>query len=137
MIIADFFKKFKETSFMHVSTLVSGNVVAQVISLLLYPLVTRIYSPEDFGLFGAYLSIVVITSALFTLQFNVGIPIPNKDTDAINLRILSFLSSFGFTLIVFLLVISLKLTFTASKIITISFQLPISILFQFIYFLLV
>lgn len=100
-MIIHFLGKFKNTSFFDITTLVSGNVAAQVLSLALYPILTRIYSPEDFGLFGAYLSIVVITSTLFTLQFYIGIPIPSDEKEAINLRKLSLISSFLFTGLVF------------------------------------
>lgn len=37
--------------------LISANVLAQAIGLLVYPLLTRLYSPEDFGLFNLFLSI--------------------------------------------------------------------------------
>jgi O-antigen/teichoic acid export membrane protein len=37
--------------------LLSANVIAQVIGFLIYPLLTRIYSPTDFGLLNLFLSI--------------------------------------------------------------------------------
>lgn len=37
--------------------LLSANVVAQAIGLLVYPILTRLYSPDDFGLFNLFLSI--------------------------------------------------------------------------------
>jgi hypothetical protein len=39
----------------NVLKLVSGTVTAQVLSILLVPLITRIYSPEDFGIFQLFL----------------------------------------------------------------------------------
>lgn len=37
--------------------LLSANIVAQAIGLIVYPILTRIYSPEDFGLLNLFLSI--------------------------------------------------------------------------------
>lgn len=39
------------------STVLSGNVIAQLISFAVYPLLTRIYSPDDFGVLTVFLSI--------------------------------------------------------------------------------
>lgn len=97
--IKHFFKSSKESSFFHVGTLVMGSFIAQGISLLLYPLLTRIYSPEEFGFFGKYLGVILVVSAVSTLQFNIGIPIPKEEREAIHLRLLSFLSVFFFSFI--------------------------------------
>ena len=45
------------------ATLVSGNVLAQVITLLAYFVLTRIYTPEDYGLFNIF-------NAAFVIRFN-------------------------------------------------------------------
>ena len=37
--------------------LLSANVVAQAIGLLVYPVLTRLYAPDDFGLLNLFLSI--------------------------------------------------------------------------------
>ena len=37
-----------------------GTIFAQIISILISPILTRIYTPEDFGIYGIYMSIVSI-----------------------------------------------------------------------------
>ena len=98
------FPKLKGTSLFYVGTLVSSNIAAQIISLLFYPIITRLYSPEDFGFFGTYISIVILLGSIFTLQFNVGIPIPDDEHEAQHLRFLSIVSTFGFTTLSFILI---------------------------------
>ena len=41
----------------NVGKLLSANVVAQVIGLVVYPILSRMYAPEDFGLLNLFLSI--------------------------------------------------------------------------------
>lgn len=54
-------------------TLLSGNVIGQAITVAISPLLTRLYSPESFGKFGIYLSIVAILGVLGTMRFERGI----------------------------------------------------------------
>ena len=37
--------------------LLSANVIAQAVGLLVYPILTRMYAPEDFGLLNLFMSI--------------------------------------------------------------------------------
>lgn len=52
------------------ATLVFGSAAAQAITLLALPLLTRIYTPSDFGYFAQYLSIVGILSSFACLRFD-------------------------------------------------------------------
>ena len=36
----------------NLTTLVVGSAIAQVLSLIAYPIITRIYQPEQFGIFS-------------------------------------------------------------------------------------
>lgn len=73
--------------------LISGTAFSQAILLAITPILTRIYSPEDFGVFALYTSIVSITSIIITGRYEMAIILPKKDNDAINLLALSFLIS--------------------------------------------
>lgn len=53
--------------------LLSGNAIGQAITVAISPLLTRLYSPEAFGQFGIFLSIVAILSVFATLRFERGI----------------------------------------------------------------
>lgn len=65
--------------------LLSANVMAQAIGLIIYPIITRLYSPEDFGLFNLFSSIGGILVLLATAEYQYAIVLPKRDKDAIAL----------------------------------------------------
>lgn len=75
------------SSFIHSSgvrnfmKLLSANVVAQVIGLVVYPILTRMYSPEDFGLLNLFLSIGGVLVILSTAEYYYAIVLPEKEQD--------------------------------------------------------
>ncbi|MGM9825534.1 MAG: lipopolysaccharide biosynthesis protein [Paludibacteraceae bacterium] len=62
--------------------LLSANVIAQAIGLLVYPILTRLYSPEDFGLLNLFLSIGGVLVLLSTAEYQYAIVLPKKDEEA-------------------------------------------------------
>jgi O-antigen/teichoic acid export membrane protein len=77
-----------------------GNAIAQVITIALVPIITRIYTPEDYGLFAIYLSITMILHPLSTLDFHRAMMLTNKKNDAANLLGLSYLLTLFFSIII-------------------------------------
>ncbi|KPK82868.1 MAG: hypothetical protein AMS27_13770 [Bacteroides sp. SM23_62_1] len=94
---------FKGEFLKNVATLVSGTTFVQIIAILIYPALSRIYTPDDFGLFGLYMSIIGITAILSTAKYEMAIMLPGKEDDAINLLGLSL--SVSSIISLFLLVI--------------------------------
>ena len=47
--------------FRNVATLISGTSLAQAFSVVIYIILSRIYTEEDFGVFGLYMNILNIT----------------------------------------------------------------------------
>lgn len=76
-----------------VGVLAGGTAFAQALGVLVLPLITRLYSPEEFALFAVYTSIVGILSVAICLRFEIAIPLPEKDEDALSLFMLSLLSN--------------------------------------------
>lgn len=64
--------------------LLSANVVAQVIGLLVYPILTRLFSPDDFGLLNLFMSIGGVLVVLSTAEYYYAIVLPKDDRDANN-----------------------------------------------------
>ena len=64
--------------------LLSANVVAQVIGLLVYPILTRLFSPDDFGLLNLFMSIGGVLVVLSTAEYYYAIVLPKYDRDANN-----------------------------------------------------
>lgn len=74
--------------------LITGTVVAQFIPILLQPFLRRIYTPEDFGVFAVYTSLLGIVVSVSTLRYESTVMLPRKDEDAANLVIISWGISF-------------------------------------------
>ena len=73
----------KSSGVRNFTKLLSANVVAQVIGLVVYPILTRMYAPEDFGLMNLFLSISGILVILSTAEYYNAIVLPKKDTEGI------------------------------------------------------
>lgn len=69
----------------------SGTVFAQVLNILSAPLLTRLYVPEDFGVFAYYTSILSVLTVMMTLKYETAIVLPKSDRDASNLLLLSMM----------------------------------------------
>src|SRR5690554_7302010 len=67
----------------------SGTVLAQAISYLLTPFITRLYSPEDFGIFGIMMRIVAFLAVVGAARYEYAIPLPKKNAHAFHLYRLS------------------------------------------------
>jgi O-antigen/teichoic acid export membrane protein len=78
----------------NVLTLMTGTTIAQAIPIAISPILTRIYTPNDFGLFALYMSIASILSVAATGRYELAIMLPKKDKDAINIVLISILISF-------------------------------------------
>lgn len=65
-----------------ISVLVGGTAGAQLLTVLASPLLTRLYSPADFGILAIYLSLLSIFSVVATLRYELAIPLPLSQRDA-------------------------------------------------------
>jgi O-antigen/teichoic acid export membrane protein len=72
-----------------VLTLVGGTTFAQLVVLLASPILTRLYGPEDFGVWALFISITGIIGVIACLRYEFSIMLPESDEDAINLLALS------------------------------------------------
>jgi O-antigen/teichoic acid export membrane protein len=65
--------------------LVSGTTIAQLIPIAISPILSRIYSPEDFGVLTIFSSLTIIFSSLANGKYELAMVLPKKDSDALNL----------------------------------------------------
>lgn len=86
-----FFKYFniKSEFGKNVLTLFSGSTISQILPFLVAPILTRMYSPEQFGEFGIFMSVVGIFSIISTFQYESAIMLPKEDEDAFNILALT------------------------------------------------
>jgi O-antigen/teichoic acid export membrane protein len=65
-----------------VVTLAGGNVLAQLLTILMAPIVTRLYWPSDMGMLAVLSSLTGLLSVLATFRYETVILIPKKESDA-------------------------------------------------------
>jgi len=53
------------------------------------PILTRLYSPENFGELAVFTSLISIISVISALRYELAIPLPDKDSEAKHLLVLS------------------------------------------------
>lgn len=83
----------KKSSFASdVLTLAGGTTFAQILTILAAPVLTRLYGPEDFGVWALYVSITSIISVISCLRYDYSIMLPESDREAVNLLGLSVLA---------------------------------------------
>lgn len=68
-----------------VMTLVTGTGLAQLIPLAVSPLLTRLYTPQDFGVFALYASLLAVLAVLGSARYELALMLPKDDTDALAL----------------------------------------------------
>lgn len=69
----------------NIITLVSGASLSQVILLLITPILTRIFTPDDFGIYASFFAVVSILVLIVTGRYEVAILLPKKDREAVQL----------------------------------------------------
>ncbi|MCQ4257594.1 lipopolysaccharide biosynthesis protein [Stutzerimonas stutzeri] len=75
--------------FKGMATLALGSGMAKIIGLLSIQVLTRIYSPEDFGLLSVFTAMLLILTPLMTLRYELAVPLPSRDGAAMTLMALS------------------------------------------------
>lgn len=74
-------------------TLMFGTGIAQVIPLAITPLLTRMYTPEDFGLLALFISISTIFGSIANGRYELAIMLPEDDKEAFNVAALGLFIS--------------------------------------------
>jgi O-antigen/teichoic acid export membrane protein len=77
-----------------VMTLMTGTGLAQLLPIILSPIITRLYTPQEFGTFALYVSICAILAVFVTGKYELAIVVPKNGGEAINLVAVTFFLSF-------------------------------------------
>ncbi|TAL67201.1 MAG: hypothetical protein EPN88_07595 [Bacteroidetes bacterium] len=84
------------------SILISGTVIAQLISFFLQPFIRRFFSLELFGTYSAYLSLIGIITVVSSFRFDDTIVLPKTDKESTNVIGLSLIFNFFVNLVLFI-----------------------------------
>lgn len=89
----------KRTFTTDVLTIAGGTFIAQVITVLASPLITRLFSPEAFGVYALFSSVVTILGGIACLRYDQAIMLPADTRDAVNLFFGSILNAFAISIL--------------------------------------
>ncbi len=69
----------------NVSVMLVGAVIGQATSLLLSPVLTRLFTPTEFGVLSVYTSALGILVVMGSMRYEMATPLVESDTDAANM----------------------------------------------------
>lgn len=88
-LISKFKNRIQNNFFQNVLTLATGTGLAQLIAIILMPILSRLYTQEAFGLLTSYTAIVTLLSSFVTLKYDTALVLPKEDRNAYALLKLS------------------------------------------------
>jgi O-antigen/teichoic acid export membrane protein len=90
------------------SILISGTALAQLIPILLQTILRRYFSPEIFGAYSVYLSLIGILIVISSFRYELAIILPRKDKEAAGVFFLSVILNLFFNILLLLIIILWK-----------------------------
>lgn len=88
----------------NIFTLSTGSIIAQLIPVLASLILAHLYTAEQYGEWGVFVSYVCILSVIITGQYEAAIIRPHKEEDAHNLVILCLLIAVTLSISLFLII---------------------------------
>ncbi|WP_232222256.1 oligosaccharide flippase family protein [Thioalkalivibrio paradoxus] len=88
-----------------VSVLAGGTAAGQFIVIAASPALTRLYSPEDFGLLAVFSALLGILGVIASLRYQLAIPLPESDEEAAHVVVLGLIIVAAMSLLATVLVI--------------------------------
>lgn len=72
-------------------SLLSGNVISQIIPFLIAPIIARIFTPLDFAVQANFIALIMLISSVAALRYEVAIVLPRNHRKARAIATLSFI----------------------------------------------
>ncbi|WP_455600142.1 lipopolysaccharide biosynthesis protein [Cloacibacillus sp.] len=94
---------FKSNIIKNVSSIVGATLVAQIIGVVIFPLLSRIYSPAEFGVLSVYTSVVSILTMFTGLRYYLAVPLPKHKRYALALFYVTLVAHVAFAVLLLLL----------------------------------
>lgn len=126
-------KLSKQPFIRNVIIMVTGTAAAQVITMLVSPIITRLYGPENYGVMGTFMAIIGLFTPIAALTYPTAIVLPKSDREAkglVKLSIYITILMFAFSSIILLIFNkSIVELFKIESVSSYLFLIPIAILF--------
>jgi len=93
-------RRLRQSAFLrNVLVVMSGTAVAQAVGFALSPVISRLFSPADFGVFGGFNAVTGVIAAFVTFDYSQAIMLPKRREDAGQVFLLSCLVTLGVSLL--------------------------------------
>lgn len=89
----------------NVMTLMTGTTLAQALPIIVSPILTRLYTPEEFGLLALFIALTSLVNVVSTGRYELAIIQPKVDEDVNSLAQLSMLFSVIVSSFLFIIVL--------------------------------
>lgn len=91
---------FERNAFLrNVGILAGGTAFSQLLIALSLPILTRLYTAEDFSHLAVYMALMGVFTVVACLRFNLAIPLPDDDRDGLSLTVIALISGLIFSAI--------------------------------------
>lgn len=91
----------RNRSLKDVLLLTSGTLLSQALPILFFPILSRIYTPSDYGILGLFMSLSMLLMVVSNLQLNYAVLTPKDESDALRVFFV------GFAIVVFFSILTL------------------------------
>jgi O-antigen/teichoic acid export membrane protein len=75
--------------FRHMLVLAAGSGAAKVISLVSTPIITRLYTPDQYGMYMLFVASIALLAPLASLRYSAALPLPKRERSAVALLVAS------------------------------------------------
>lgn len=98
-------KRIKQSNFVsNIFTLSIGSIIAQILPIVASVVLARLYSPDDFGVWGVFSSYASILAVVGCARYEIAIVKSRKNVDVWHLTVLCLILSLGFCFFLSLLI---------------------------------
>jgi len=84
----------------NVGTLFTGNGISMAVNLLALPVLSRLYTPEEFGSVALYIAIAQLIAVFVSGRYDYALMIPRKNGEALKVALSGVVLSFYLTILV-------------------------------------
>ncbi len=84
----------------NVGTLFTGNGISMAVNLLALPVLSRLYTPEEFGSVALYIAIAQLIAVFVSGRYDYALMIPRKNGEALKVALSGVVLSFYMTILV-------------------------------------
>lgn len=84
--------------------ILAGTAAGQVVAFAAAPVLSRLYSPSDFGVFTVISAVTLVLATVFALRLDFAVPLPENPRDAYSIAALAFYAITALTTVSFAMV---------------------------------